>query len=180
MPNTRSGNNRVNLIVGICMIGIGILFLCWPIASNYAAMVLATIAFIIYGGYQIYIYIRTPRDYKDGWLLASGIIDIIVGFVILWDSPRGMYLTFAFLLGILSLYEGFIQCFNSGRIRRAKQSGAGWVLISGIMFIAMGIFFLITPFAATWAMAYVIAIYLIVGGIALFANGASGQYGVRY
>ena len=143
-------------------------------------MVIATIGFVVYGVYQIIVYARTPRDYKNGWTLANGIIFTILGLLILWDTPQNMFLTFSFLLGFLALFGGITQCSNYGIIRQAGEPGAGWVLASGIINIIMGIFFLLTPIAATWAMAYVLGIYLIVGGIALFAEAASGHLAIRH
>lgn len=172
--------NRVwGCIVAACMVVLGIMFVAAPVRTNYAWMVVATIGFIVYGAYLIYVYIRTPSGYRDGWTLANGILFILLGFLVLWDNPREMYLTYAFTLGFLCVTGGILQCTNFGVIHGAGESGAAWVLISGILNIIVGVFFLFAPFAATWAMAYVAGIYLIVGGIALFAQLASGHLGLR-
>lgn len=174
------GNKVGGIIVAICMIVLGILFLVWPLRTDYVVMVIATIGFIVYGIYEIIVYVRTPKDYKNGWTLANGIIFVILGCLILWEGPGDMFLTFAFLLGFLALFGGITQCSTYGVIRSSGEPGAGWVLASGIINIILGIFFLITPFAATWAIGYVLGVYLVVGGIALFAEACSGHHGVRH
>lgn len=174
------GNRVGGIIVAICMVVLGIMLMIWPLRTGYAMMVVATIGFIVYGIYQIIVYIRTPSDYKNGWTLANGIIYTILGLLILSESGESMFLTFAFLLGFLALYGGITQCATYGIIKKSGEPGAGWVLASGIMNIIMGIFFLITPFAATWAIDYVLGIYLVIGGIALFAEASSGHLGIRH
>lgn len=174
------GNKIGGIIVSICMIVLGILFLSWPLRTDYVVMVIATIGFIIYGVWQIVVYIRTPHDYKNGWTLANGIIYTILGFLILWESPGDMFLTFAFILGFLALFGGITQCSTYGVIRQAGEPGAGWILASGIINIILSIFLLLTPFVSMWAVTYVLGIYLIVGGIALFAEACSGHMGIRY
>ena len=174
------GHRAWGIIVAICMVVLGVLFLMSPIITNYVAMVAATCGFIVFGIYEIIVYARTPKEYKNGWTLANGILTTILGILIITSTPGEMYMTFAFLLGFMALYGGIMQCTEYALIRKAGLPRGGWVLTSGILNIIMSIFFIITPFAATWAVAYVLGIYLIIGGVALFAEAASGHHGVRH
>lgn len=173
------GNKALGIIVAICMIVFGILFMLRPVVTEVVAMVFATIGFIIYGIYQIIVYIRTPHDYKNGWTLANGIIFTILGFLILAEGPGDMFMTFAFLLGFLALYEGIMQCAVYSTLHKAGEPGAGWVLASGIINIVLSCFLIIWPFVSTTALAMVCGIYLTVGGVALFAEACSGHYGMK-
>lgn len=173
------GNKTVGIIVAICMIVLGILFTIWPIITGSVVMFIATIGFVVYGVYQIVVYVRTPHDYKNGWTLANGIIDIVLGFLLLMEGAAARFETFAFLLGFLAMYGGIMQCATYGALRRADQPGAGWMLLSGILNLILSVFLLLTPFAAMWALTYVLGIYLIVGGVALFAEACSGSYGMK-
>ena len=173
------GNKKVGIIVAICMIVLGILLTIWPLTVSAVGAYIATIAFVIYGVYQIVVYARTPHDYKNGWTLANGIIYIILGILLLTEGAAARIETFAFILGFIAMYTGIMQCAGYGALRRADAQGAGWVLLSGILNIILSFFLLLTPFAAVWAMAYVVGIYLIVGGVALFAESCSGHYGMK-
>lgn len=173
------GNRTVGIIVAICMVVLGILLTIWPITVSAVGAYIATIGFIIYGVYQIVVYVRTPHDYKNGWTLANGIIYIILGILLLMEGAAARLETFAFLLGFVAMYTGIMQCAGFGALRRADEPGAGWMLVSGILNIILSIFLLMTPFAAVWAMAYVLGIYLIIGGVALFAESCSGHYGMK-
>lgn len=173
------GNRTLGIIVAICMIILGILFLAMPLRTDYVVMVIATIGFIVYGVYQIVAYARTPRDYRNGWTLANGIVFILLGIVLLASTPGEMFQTFAFLLGFLALFAGISQCASYGPIRNAGEPGAGWLLASGIINLILGAFLILTPYVAVGALGYVCGIYLIVGGIALFAEACSGRYGTK-
>lgn len=177
LEKVQSGNRKWGVILAICMVVLGIILTIWPLHVSYALMVLATILFIVYGVYEIVVYIRTPKGFRNGWVLANGIMLIVLGAIILMGKPQSMYLTFAFLLGFMTLTAGISQI--SSFIALSGAPGRGWLLLSGILNIIMSFFFILSPFAATWAMAYVVGIYLIVGGIALFAEAASGQMAVR-
>lgn len=174
-----NGNKKTGIVVAICMIVLGIVFSIWPLIAGSVAFFIASIGFIVYGVYQIYVYVRTPHDYKNGWTLANGIIYIILGILLLMEGAAARLETFAFLLGFVAMYTGIMQCAGFGALRRADEPGAGWMLVSGILNIILSIFLLMTPFAAVWAMAYVLGIYLIIGGVALFAESCSGHYGMK-
>lgn len=169
----------VGFIIAIAMVVLGILFLIWPVVTGYTIMVIATIGFIIYGVWQIIAYIRTPHDLKNGWVLANGIIFLVLGFLLLAESRQEMYMSYAFLLGFLAMYSGIMQIASFAGFHRAGEPGAAWILISGIINIILSICLLTTPFIATWALEYVLGIYLIVAGVALFAEAASGRYAMK-
>lgn len=171
------GNKTAGIIVAICMIVLGVLFFIMPVGTGFVVEYFATIGFIIYGIYQIIMYARTPSALKNGWTLANGIIFVVLGVIILLSGPIDMLFTFAFLLGFLAIFGGINQITSYVAVR--GQKGAGWLLASGIINLVMGAFFLFAPFIATVALAYVLGIYLIVGGIAFFAESASGHGGRR-
>jgi len=171
------GSKIAGIIVAICMIVLGILFFARPVITGFLVQYFATIGFIIYGIYQIIAYVRTPAELKNGWTLANGIIFVILGVIIILSGPIDMLYTFAFLLGFLAIFGGInqITAFTQWK----GQPGAGWILASGIINLILGIFFLFTPFVATFMLDFILGIYLVVGGIAFFAESASGHCGQR-
>ncbi len=174
--NITRGNKIAGIIVAILMIIFGILFLVKPLITDVIAMYIATAGFIIFGVFQIVAYFRTPSDIRNGWTLANGIIFVVLGVILLASDAASMLVTFTFLLGFLALFNGITQVTSYAAFKKSGAEGSGWVLASGIINIILGIFFLISPFAAAWAIAYVLGIYLIVGGVALFAESASGHH----
>lgn len=171
------GHKTLGIIVAIAMIVLGIVIMVMPVKSAIVVMYLATIGFIVFGIHQIVVYARTPHELKNGWNLANGIIFIVLGVLILLSSTASMAVTFAFLLGFIALFSGITQISSFGVYKKAGDPAAGWILTSGIINLLLGIFFIFTPFVATLAIWFVFAFYLIVGGIALFAEAASGHHG---
>ncbi len=171
------GNKVAGIVVAILMIVLGVLFFIFPIRTDMIVAAIATIGFVVYGIYQLIVYFRTPSGYRNGWTCANGIIFIILGVLLILSGPVSRLETFTFLLGFLAIFGGIMQISSHSALKKAGEQHTGLVLASGIINLILGIFLIIAPLAAAWAMAYVLGIYLIVGGIAFFAESASGHMG---
>lgn len=172
-------NKTYGIITAIAMIVLGICFLLWPMVSGYVGMLFITCGFVVYGVTQIVVFFHTPKEHRNGWLLAFGILYIVLGIVLLSSSPASLYLTYAFTLGFFAMYLGITQCMAWGSYRAQSVPGAGWLLASGIMNIILSFCMIMTPLVAAWALEYVLGFYLIIGGVALFAEACSGKYGFK-
>ena len=170
------GNRVAGIIVSIIMIVLGILMFIVPVGTSVVIMYMASAGFIIYGIYQIIAYIRTAKEMKNGWTLASGIIYTILGILLLIGGPYDMAYTFMFLLAFLALSGGIMQISAYGPLKKAGAQGTGWMLASGIINVLLGIFFIFMPFGSALAVTFIFGIYLIVFGIAFFAESASGHH----
>lgn len=179
VAHTVKTNRTYGIITAIAMIVLGVFFLIWPTISGYVGMVFITVGFVVYGVTQIVVYFHTPREHRNGWSLAFGIIYVIIGFMLLAESPASLYLTYAFVLGFFAMYLGITQCFAYGQFRAQNAPGAGWLLASGILNIILSFCMIMTPLVAAWALEYILGFYLIVGGVALFAESCSGRYGMK-
>lgn len=179
------GNKAGGIIVSICMIILGILIFLAPVITGLGIAYVITVGFIVFGFYSVIAYIRTPRDYKNGWTLANGIIYILLGVLILAEALGGkigqveMLSTFAFLIGFFALFGGITQISSYGIYKNSGAKGAGLLLLSGIINIILGIIVICSPLAGWFAVEWVFGIYLIVGGIALFAEACSGKLAFR-
>jgi len=171
------GNKVAGIIIAILMIVLGVLFFAKPLLTGLMVEIFATIGFLIYGVYQIILYIRSPKEARNGGSLAFGILLIVVAILILLSSFLNIMVTFAFLLGFLAIFMGINQVSAFSALKAAGEKGAGWPLASGIINILLGVFLIVTPIAATIVVDYVLGIYLVVGGVALLINSASGNPG---
>lgn len=173
------GRKAPGIIIAIIMIVLGILLLVRPLFTEVVFMYIAVVGFVIYGVFQIITYATTPAPSRTGWTLASGILFVVVGILIMFSGVPNMIYTFAFLLGFLAMFSGVNRISQSMTLKREGQKGWGWVLTSGILNLVLSIFFIIAPFMLAWVLAYVLGIYLIVGGVALFVEACSGHLGHR-
>ena len=107
---TYSSNNRywwLMLIIGILSILCGIWVFRNPVESYFALAVYFSIMFILYGIGEIVNAFAGQRYRNWGWGLAVGILDLVIGFILLgnlaWAADLlpyvvGFILMFAFLI----------------------------------------------------------------------------------
>lgn len=120
----------------------------------------------VWGIVQIVQFAEDPH--RNGWLLASGIMLMVLCAITLFDSRLIKIQTFAFLFAFQSILVGCNIISMNGDVRGATGKGSGWIIFSGVMSILVGVFFFFTPFMAAAINAYIYAIHLIVGGVSLF------------
>lgn len=93
------------------------------------------------------------------WFLISGILFIAVGIAI-FAKPAEGYVSLSILFSILMISTGFTQIFfstaNSGTLR-----GWGWILVSGIIDLALGTYLLIYPVVTMATLPYFVGFWLI-------------------
>ncbi len=175
------GHKTAGIIIAICMVVIGILIFSAPLILGLGLGYLVTIGFIVYGIFQIIAYVRTPAEYRNGWTIANGIIFTLLGILILAQAlgtPFGnlnMLSTFSFIIGFFALFGGITQISSYGAFKKSGEPGSGWILASGIINLLLGILIICAPIAGWFTIEWIFAIYLIVGGIALFAEACSGK-----
>ena len=172
------GNKAVGIIVAIVMIIMGILFFVMPLRTTIVVEIFAAIGVLVFGLFQILAYARIPKEERYAGTLTSGIIFVLVGVIILLSSATGVVVSFAFLLGFLSIFRGFNQTGLSAQLKAAGAPRSGWVFASGIISVILGVFLIVAPFAATFLLGFILGIYLIVGAIALFIEIGSGRSGL--
>ncbi len=171
------GNKVAGVIIAICMIVLGILLVIRPVFMGAIIAYIATIGFVIYGIYQIISYARTEAGFRNGWTLANGIIFAVLGVLMLFSGPLATMEMFVFVLAFLALFGGINQIASYSSIKKSGAPGAGWVMASGIINLVLGVMLIVMPLAAIWAADILIGFYLIVGGIAFFAEVMSGHQG---
>ena len=174
-------SKTAGIVIAICMVVLGILIFAAPLIMGLGIAYLVTIGFIAYGIFEIVAYVRTPADYRNGWTIANGIIFTLLGIMILAEALGGQYgkinmiSTFSFIIGFFALFGGITQISSYGAFKKAGEPGAGWILASGIINLVLGILIICAPIAGWFTMEWIFAIYLIVGGVALFAEACSGK-----
>lgn len=159
------------IILGVVMILLGILCLVFPVESVYVVEVIASAALIAFGILQIVEYIRLPFAYMIGGMLVSGILNIILGIMLLTSPTDAMLITFSFMFGIDLMCLGITQLSFSSALRFASAESYGWVIAQGIINIFVSLMFFLMPLSSSFALGVIAAVYLIIAGAMLL--GAS-------
>ncbi|MEZ2445904.1 uncharacterized membrane protein HdeD (DUF308 family) [Chitinophaga sp. W3I9] len=130
----------------------GIIFLiagCVVFANPFSSYVLLSIFFsvtlFVTGIFEIAFAAGNRRGHHGwGWSLASGIIDVVIGFILMLYPSVSMaviplFLAFWFLFKGISLIGFSIQ------LQTDKVPNWGWLLVGGIGLIIIAIFILDNP-----------------------------------
>lgn len=163
-----------SIIVGIILIILGVLCLTYPVDSLLVIEIIAAIAMICAGVYEIILYTKMPIFFRMGGGVVSGILNILLGVLLLTSSKESMFLTFAFIFSIEMLIVGIEEIAVYRRARFFGTEGAGWLLASGILSIIFAVVLAVLP-QTSIAIGILLAIYLLAGGITLVINGINAK-----
>jgi uncharacterized membrane protein HdeD (DUF308 family) len=156
----------LKLFLGIIFIIVGIWVLVTPVSAYIALSLLFAISFLVTGILQI-IYAASNRKALAhwGWTLAIGILELLVG-VLLLANPR-------LSMVVLPLYVGFVLLFRSITamgwaflLRKLQIRYWGWIL-------AIGILGLMVSFVLLWDLLLTAFIIAAITGIAFLLTGIS-------
>lgn len=156
------------LILGIVVLALGILMFIFPGISYLTMSMLFGIIILISG--IIYIIMSTARTLRGrGWLLASGIIEVVIGIILtIW--PVIAAAAIPYFLGFWLLFKGFTMIGIGSDMSDVKGSGWGWTIFTAILLIICSFIILIQPIAfGVEAVIIWIGISFIIGGISLIS-----------
>jgi uncharacterized membrane protein HdeD (DUF308 family) len=148
------------LIEGIALVILGILWLANPATTTIIFVQVLGIYWLVAGIFKL---VSIFLDHSMwGWKLASGIIGILAGIVILqhpaWSSVI-VGATLVIILGVQGLIFGGIGIFQAFK-------GAGWGTgILGAISVIFGLYLLLNIGSTTFVLPWVAGILAIVGGI---------------
>jgi len=154
------------LITGILSILFGVLTYGWPgvtvttLAWIFAFSVIAQGVSLASAGWQ------SRSEEKNWWVfLLIGIVNIIAGLVCFFNPG----LTAVFLVTVMGfswLFSGLLEIYAAIRLRK-EIDNEGWLILGGLLSVAAGLSVIIHPGAGALAMAWLIAAFSILFGIAL-------------
>lgn len=167
------GHRTMAVIVAIIMVLLGIGIFIAPLFAVELIIWFFIAGLIIYGAFNIIVYVKS--NVKNGWSLASGIMSTILGFLLMFSGPLAQADTFAFMLGFLTLTTGINQMTAASTMKSQGGNGTGWLTAAGVINIILALFFIFNPFVMLFAFELIAGVYLVVGGIALFATTLTGK-----
>lgn len=97
-----------SLVSGIIGVAAGIVLLLWPVAGS-VSLTLVLIAFFVVEGIASIMYAVDHRNQLSGrwgWMLASGIVDLILAAIIFGGLPQTALWALGLLVGINMVFGG--------------------------------------------------------------------------
>jgi len=157
------------LVEGIALVVLGILALLAPMLATVAATLFFGWILLLSGLIGLVTTIRARRAPGLAWSLLSAVIGLAAGvYLLVLPVPGAVSLTL--VLTAFLLLEGVASILFALEHRRGLSGRWGWVLASGILYIALGAIILSGfPGSALWVLGLLVGINLLFGGWALIA-----------
>ncbi len=159
---SRGAFMALSIITGLLMIVLGGLFLAQPGLSLATVIWLVGIFAIVYGLFLAIAGIA-GRHEGGGWAIAVGVLAVIMGIVTLaWPGATSLAVLYiiaawAIVSGVADIVGAFAGGISGGR--------RVWLVIIGLLGIAVGIYFFVHPVTGVLALLWVVGVYLVALGI---------------
>lgn len=171
--NSKTERNWQLIVAGILFIVFGLVCAFFPGLTLASIAFMVGAAFVVSGVVNIATFIRDKELLGfSGWLLAYGILDVLIGamFVI---HPFAFAAVLPWVIGAFVLVFGIYEIIVASPIKKAGLPLWGWMLVSGILSVLIGIMFFYMP----EMLALFIALFALLRGVDLIILGANaGKY----
>ena len=163
------------LIRGLMGIAIGILIFVRPLESV-AAVALVIAIWALVDGIVSIVHAFELRTVVSHWgvLLLSGIVSVLFGIAALYYYPA-LSLAFAVMWTAWWLIAGGALGIYVAVQERNAELPWGWTLTSGVIAIAFGVLAMVYPAITLAALMGVLAVFGILGGIAMLVAASKMQ-----
>lgn len=155
------------LLAGIALFILGIIVFVYPMQSYVGMSVLFGWVILATGIVEV-ILSAANRHYVTGrgWLLAGGIIEIILGLILIFNLALSA-VTLPIVLGFWLLFRGFSAIGLGGDMNAMNIAGSGWTIVAGVLLLLCALWILFQPLVfGTTAVVVWVGISLLFAGVA--------------
>lgn len=161
------------LAVGVLLALAGIAAAVAPYSVYALIQGVVSAALIVGGAAQIFSYARTPELFRSPTMLVMGVLNALLGVMLLTLPAYLTAGTIVFLLAFLFVISGAERITFARRMRYFGLPDSGLTTVTGVLNIVCGVAFMLMPAVTGVVFGYVIAAYLIVCGASLIAEAIS-------
>ena len=159
--------------IGALLLLAGVASAAAPIGVYALVQGLVAAALLVGGAAQIVSYARTPELFRSPTMLVMGVLNALLGVMLLALPAYLTAGTIGLLLAFLFIISGAERVTHARRRRYFGLPDSGLTTFTGVLNIVCGVAFLFMPALSGIVFAYVVAAYLIVSGLSLIAEGLS-------
>ena len=95
-----------SLLSAVLALGAGLVLLAWPVSGAVSLTLVLIVFFVIEGVASIMLALEHRESGRWGWLLASGIVDLVLAGLILVGLPGTAAWALGLLVGINMMFGG--------------------------------------------------------------------------
>ena len=160
-------------VIGIVLVITGLASAIAPFSMYAFIQTFAAVALIMHGASHLVSYFQTPQFFRNGATLASGLLNALLGILLLALPATLTAGTIVFLLAFLLVTMGIERISFAKNMKYYQLGGSTAGMITGIVDIVLGIVFALMPLFASAAISILISAYLVVAGVALIVESLS-------
>lgn len=157
----------IGIVLGSLMIIGALLCMIYPIKSVSLLGTVGAALILGLGVYQLIDYLAAPSLFRWTGNLVSAICNLLIGLLLLCSPVEMTINTFAFIFGFILMVYGINKLTFAHQLSFFRVESFGWVVFTGILNILAALAFIIAPMVSTVVLNYIVAFYLLIGGIAL-------------
>ena len=157
------------LLVGIVLLVAGILVFVYPAQSYVGLSVIFGWVMLISGVLEV-ILSASNRHYVTGrgWMLAGGIIEVILGLILIFNVALSAA-TLPIFVGFWLMFRAFSAIGLGTDMSAIGITGAGWTVFSGVLLLLCSLWMLFRPIVfGTVAVIAWAGVSLLLAGIVAF------------
>jgi uncharacterized membrane protein HdeD (DUF308 family) len=133
------------LLIGLILIATGIWIFASPAAAYVSLSILFGVSILIIGIFETAFAISARGSIEGwGWMLASGVLDLIIGIYLLMYPVVTMAIL-PFILGFWLMFRGFSAFGFAFDMKSYGSKDWGWLLLLAIAIIFFGFMVLAVP-----------------------------------
>lgn len=154
------------LVVGIALLAVGILVFIYPARSYLDLSVLFGLLILFSGVMEVVLAARSRHFVTGrGWMLAGGIIEIILGAILIFNVALSA-VTLPIFLGFWLLMRSFSTIGLASDMHVLGIRGSGWTVLTGVLLLICSLWMLLQPLAfGTTAVVVWVGLSLLFAGI---------------
>ena len=159
------------LVMGVLLIVGGLVAFSNVLLASLVVVIMAAAFFLVAGGMQLWLALRNEQGGAGARWIAGILGVLMILFALsLFVQPLAGMISLTILLAGFFIATGLVRIFLSMRMR--EHSGWGWLLASGILSVALGLFIMLAlGEAALGILGVFLGVELIVSGAAMLTMG---------
>ena len=171
MTSAHTERNWQLIVAGILLALFGLVCLFFPGLTLASIVFMVGAAFVLSGIVNFVTYLRDRDMFKlSGWMLAYGIIDILIGLMFL-IHPAIFAAVVSWLAGLFVIVFALSEITGALAARKGGFPLWGWLLFSGIVSLLIGVLFFVVP----ELLAYYVGAFALMRGASLIVLGANSR-----
>ncbi len=163
------------ICLGTLMTVLGILCIIWPIQSVVVMGYVLSVAMIVFGIFRIAAYTQIPYFLRTGVGMLNGILDILLGIMLIFSGKETIAATLSFLFAFDLIAAGIEEISAGNKAKFFEFDGSGTFTASGVINIIVGIILLFMPVASIITLSILIIVFLLTKGIMLIVEGVRAK-----